>query len=193
MRLARLGALGPLLGCVSALAVCAHARARGEIGALEALGMRPWEAARGAAIAGWVFGVLSLSVFALPWADPSSLFPTFVPPIDWIVDLDGAAARSTAATVLADGTIVLAAQATARTAPSPGSAAALMCLAPMALVAPPWAVTPMRGRARAISVVLAAALLIVVLHAIAARRIGAWSGVFASVPLVVSVFAARRD
>lgn len=192
MRIARLGALGPLIACLSVLAVCAHAHARGEIGALEALGMRPWEAARGAEIAGWAFGAMSLFVLALPWTDPSSLFPAFLPPLDWVMDAGGDAARSTAATVFADGTIRLAEHATARIASSPGSAAALACLIPVAFAGPAWAVTPMRGRLRVLSVSTAATLLIVVLHALAARRAAVWCGVFASAPLWAALTHARR-
>ena len=82
MRVARLAAMGPLLACLGVLAVCSHARLRGEIGALEALGMPPWEASRGAAVAGWAFSAVTLALLALPWVDPESLFPKFSPPID---------------------------------------------------------------------------------------------------------------
>jgi hypothetical protein len=192
MRFARLAALGPLVACLSVLSVCAHARVRGEIGALAALGMKPWEAARGAALAGWAFGLLALVPFALPWVDPGSLFPRFSPPIDWVMDASGASARSAAATVFADGAITAVRQGSARAAEVPERWAALACLAPIALSGPAWAVTPMSHGRRVASILAAGGLLIVVLHAIAAGRITALFAPVAAVPLLAASIVARR-
>jgi hypothetical protein len=191
MRVARLAALAPLLACLSVLAVCGHARLRGEIGALEALGMPPWDAARGAALAGWAFGGVALVVLALPWVDPGSLFPRFAPPIDWVMDATGRAARSRAATVFADGTIEIGSRAVAGGTQSPARWAALACLSPMAACVPAWAVTPMRTAVRLATLLASAALLIVVLHLVASGRVGAWLGPIASVPLWAALFDAR--
>jgi hypothetical protein len=191
MRIARLAALGPLLASLSVLAVCAHARARGEMAALEALGMAPWEAARGAAVAGWAFCAATVTVLALPWVDPESLFPRFSPSMEWVMDASGAAARSAAATVLVDGTIEIGARAIARESLGPARWAALACLVPIATCVPAWAVTPMKPVARVASILAAAGALIVVLHALAARRVGIWCGPIASVPLCASLIVAR--
>jgi hypothetical protein len=192
MRIARLAAIGPLLACLGVLAVCAHARLRGEIGALEALGMAPWEASRGAALAGWMFCFATLVLLALPWVDPESLFPKFSPPIDWVMDPNGAAARSASATVLSDGAIEIGTRAMAHTPRSAARWAALACLAPIAFCVPAWAVTPMRASLRVASLLAAAALLLVVLHAVGAGRVSGGYGVFAALPLFASLVVARR-
>lgn len=192
MRAARLAALGPLLACLGALAVCAHARARGELGALEALGMKPWEAAHGAAVAGWACGVLATIALAMPGVDSSSLFPRFLPPIDWAMDASGASAKSSLATIFADGAIRMAQTGGGQGVHGPARWAAMACLAPIALGGPAWAVTPMRARERVGSGVAAAMLLIVVLHLIAAGRVSALWGPLAAVPLCASVIVARR-
>jgi hypothetical protein len=192
MRLARLGALGPLIASVSVLAVCGHARMRGEIAALEALGLSPWDAARGAAVAGWAFCFVTLVILVLPWADPQSLFPRFAPPIDWTIDVTRTVARSAAATILSDGTIELGARTVADGAGRPARWAAVACLAPIALSVPAWAVTPMKAMTRVASVLAAGGILVVVLHAVAAGRASTWCGLVAAVPLCAALIRARR-
>jgi len=192
MRLARLAALTPLCAAVGILAVCAHASARGEIAALEALGAAPWEARRGAGIAGWVFGGVSLVVLASPWVDASSLFPRITPVIDWTMAADGLVARHAGLSVFADGSIEITRTRVTPVAGGPSGGAALACLAPLAFGVPAWAVTPMSKALRSGSLLATATFLVVVLHLIAADRMNAASGVLVSAPLYAALVYSRR-
>lgn len=192
MRLARIAALGPLLAGVSVLAVAGHARARGELVALEALGQKPWRAALGAAVAGWSFGALSLAVLMSPWADAQSLFPRLVPSIDWVIDASGSVARAGGASLFADGTIEMTSPSTVRT-PAGGTAfSAFLVLSPIALATPLWAVTPMSRSLRLASLFAATAGLVLALHLTAAGRVHGAFGALASVPLFAAVLRASR-
>jgi len=104
----------------------------------------------------------------------------------------GTAARSAAATVLSDGTIEIGSRAIAHRAEGPSRWAALVCLAPLAAFVPAWAVTPMKAGRRVASLLASAALLIVVLHAVAAGRVGPWCGALAAAPLCVAMIVARK-
>jgi hypothetical protein len=193
MRLARLAALGPLVGGLSALAVCAHARARGEIVTLGALGEKPWEAAMGAAVAAWAFGVVSTMVLASPWSDAESLFPRLVPAIDWIMDPSGSLAQGGGAVVFADGKFEHTEASIRQVVSGPSRWTAVACSAPLALATPAWAVVPMSAVTRVTSLLVAAAMLIVALHLIAAERVHALFGMTASLPLLASLNLARRQ
>lgn len=193
MRVARLSALAPLLVAVSVLGVAGHARSRGELAALAALGLSPWRAARGAACAGLFAAAVVLAALVSPWADTSSLFPVVHPPLDWAVDALGSAARASGAVVLADGSITLAAVIPGATSVAPGALAALACVAPLALVVPYWAVTPMSPRTRVGSLAATGALAIGAFHLVAAARVlPAWSAC-AVLPLVAVTALSRSS
>lgn len=191
MRIARMAALAPLLSCIAVLAVCAHARARGELRALAALGVSPWQACRGAALVGLMMGAAALVGLAGPWSDASSLFPRVLPAIGWVMSPDGYAAHFGGVTVFADGAIDVARMVPHRTPAGPGAGAALECVAPLALGVPAFAVTPMSSASRAAALLATAASLIVVLHLVAAGRLNGALGPIAGLPLFVALVSAR--
>jgi hypothetical protein len=191
MRVARLAALSPLLVATAVLGVAAQARARGELGALAALGDPPWRGARGAAVAGLLFAAASVALLLSPWADVTSLFPAVHPPIDWRLDPGGQVARAAFAVVSADGAIAIARTATPLPEHGLPSWAALPCLAPIAAAVPGWAVSPMSRTARAASVTVTAALAVALLHLIAAGRLSPLWACGAVVPLLAATARAR--
>jgi hypothetical protein len=191
MRLARISALAPLMVAVAILAVGGHARARGELRAIEALGVAPWTSLRGAERAGAVVAAASLLVLVAPFTDATSLLPAVTPPVDWAVASDGSRATAPGLVVLASGVI----RATAPTAPSlrhVAAWAAVPCLAPIACVVPGWAATPMTFAARMSSGVVTALLVVLGLHLVAAARVPTGLTVFAALPMAVSLWCARR-
>ncbi len=74
-RAARLAVFAPAVAVVAERLVLSQARARGELVALAALGASPWSQARGAMVAAWAVGALSLLVLLSPLSDVRSLFP----------------------------------------------------------------------------------------------------------------------
>lgn len=74
-RVAMWAAVAPVLGALGTFATVRVAIARGEISALEALGVDPARAARGAAMGGVIAGALGVLVTASGWADLEALFP----------------------------------------------------------------------------------------------------------------------
>jgi len=193
MRLARLAALGPAVSAVAVLGVTAHTRARGELRAVEALGAPPWRAAQGAAWAGWLAAVLGLVLLVLPLADPSSLFPVLPALVPWELEPGGHAARAAGVVVADTGRLSFdAARVSAEQAAPPSVLHALLCIGPIGLLVPAWAVTPMPVLVRATSVGFSAAGAIVLLHGVAASRAPALSGALAALPLAATTLLVRR-
>jgi hypothetical protein len=192
MRLARISALAPLLIAVAILAVGGHARVRGELRAIEALGVAPWTSLRGAELAGVAAAVATVLVLVAPFTDVTSLLPAVAPPIDWTVAADGSHATAPGLVVLASGVI----QATTATSPPSlrhvATWAVVPCVAPIAAVAPGWAATPMSVAARAWSGVVTVLLVVVGLHLVAAARVPPGLTVLAALPMAVSLWRARQ-
>lgn len=191
MRLARAAALVPVAAAIGALSVVAHAKARGETRAVSGLGVSPWRAVGGARAAALVFGLLTPLFLLLPSSDARSLFPTAHAPAQWAVAEGSALDRADGVTISADGSISLVPAAVPPSGPVPGRWAALLCLWPLSLSVPDWAVTPMALAARSFTVIGTAGISVLVLHAIAANRIGAWAGVLAVVPLLFAIATER--
>lgn len=191
MRLARAAALVPAAAAVATLSVVAHARGRGEARAVGALGMSPWEAVRGARTAALLFGLLTPLCLMLPSADTRSLFPSARPTAQWTIVGGAAIDVADGVRISPDGGITLLAAAAPGAKSGPGRWAALMCLWPLSLVVPSWAVTPMAVRYRFFSVLGAAAISVLTLHALAAGRVGAWAGILATFPLLLAVIRER--
>jgi hypothetical protein len=193
MRAARLSALGPLVAALGVLGVVAHARSRGELRALEAVGIPPWRAARGAALAGLVAGALSVALLVSPLADAESLFPAVHVVVRWVFDDAGTLARAPGVTVFADGRLALTGGVASSVHAVPTAWAALPCIAPIAALVPGWAVTPLSPFARALSLGASAVIAVFALHGIAAGRLAAIHGITASIPLVVATLIGRSD
>ena len=177
MRIARLGALTPLVSAVSISGIFAHAASRGEIAALSTLGVPPWRAVKGATVAGLVAGGVAALVLMSKLADPSSLFPAMHPSVAWQVDDSRLLARALGVMLRADGSLQRHVRDRIARLPTLTSWAALPSVLPMAMLAPPWAATPMAKTARVGSVLATTALAIVLFHCIAAavsRLRAAW-------------------
>lgn len=192
-RAARIAALAPLVIAVALLGVSAHAESRGELRALEALGLSPWASRRGAERAGFLVAVLGLSVLVAPFTDVSSLLPAVRPVVGWILSPDRTVATAPGLVVNANGVVEMTAAA-ALPAFDRASAlnGAIPCVAPVACAAPTWAATPMSLVARLSSGVLTALLVIVALHLVAAARISPPLGAAASLPMWLAAWSLRR-
>ncbi|HVW26417.1 MAG TPA: hypothetical protein VHC69_13705 [Polyangiaceae bacterium] len=192
MRLARIAALVPLLVIVAILAIAGHARVRGELRAVEALGVSPWIALRGAERAGAAVAAMSVLVLVAPFTDAASLLPAFTPPIDWTMASDGTRATAPGLVVLANGVIEATRAATAPTFHRVSPWAAVPCLAPIACVVSAWAATPMQLVLRLFAGASTALLAVVGLHLVAAARAPSWLAAAASLPMAFSLWQARR-
>jgi hypothetical protein len=190
-RIARLSALAPLVIAISVLGVSSLAKARGELSALSALGLPPWRAARGAVLAGLVMAGVAMLALLSPFADTASLFPVVHAPLGWVIDGLGTSARAPGIVVLPDGSLTLVAAGAERARVTPGAFAALACIAPVALVVPHWAVTPMSPRLRVASMALTAAVAITALHLVAAARLMSGWSACAVLPLVAATALSR--
>jgi len=192
MRVARLAALAPVIASVSILGVVAHSVARGEVRALGALGVAPWEAARGAVAAGALVGIAGLVGLLSPWSDPSSLFPAVISVAHWTVDPAGDLARAAGAVVSSDGTVALTSSIASGHAGAPARLDAIPCIAPIALIVPGWAATPMSRLLRGVAVAASGMGAVTALHLIAASRVPPLAGSAAVIPLLASTWLARR-
>ncbi len=192
-RLARLSALAPLVIATAELAVGAHARARGELRAIEALGAAPWRSLRGVELAGALVAAVSLLVLVAPFTDATSLLPAVRPLIEWTFAADGTRAFAPGLVVHDDGALDLMTSSAA--APARLHAAtwgAVACVAPIACVVPSWAATPMSVAVRFASGGIATLLAIVGLHLVAAARVPAPVAAAAALPLALSLWRSRR-
>ena len=191
MRLARLSAFAPGLGAVGAAVAVARARGRGELRAQLALGATPWRAARGAALAAAVFGLLAVALLLSPYADPSALFPA-VTPVSWHHIGAGLVESGSGVYVSPAGEPSFA---TLRVSFGAGyeasHGAAATAIAPLALVVPAWITTPIRLRQRLLVAMLAALATVLLLHAVAARQLPAPALVLASLPLGIQALYSR--
>ncbi|MGE0324690.1 MAG: hypothetical protein AB7K71_01080 [Polyangiaceae bacterium] len=173
-RAARVGALGPLLGGIATWLCGQLGRARGESGALSALGVPPARLERGAVIGGWVLAALGLILALGPWATQHSLFPALESGRNWQVLPDGALAEASGARYHPRLGLTPGPQLAAPPAISYWFAS-LGFLVPLVVAVPPWVVDlrPTLGRlALAGSALLTSvALALWLLHGVAASRL----------------------
>lgn len=192
MRIARLSALAPALGAVGTAAAAAQAERRGELLALAALGNPPERAVLGAVVGGWMVGGLATLALLSPLADAGSLFPALTHGAVWIESSGALQDVRGTVRVAPDGTLAFAGTGAATTLEHrPAGAWGALATAPLALVAPPWSVGGAATIVRASTLVATAALVVAMLHAVAAGRLGpAWL-VAGAGPMAVTL-AARR-
>jgi hypothetical protein len=194
MRLARLCAFTPALAALGAATTLELARSRGELRALEALGVSPWGAAFGATLGGWFLGALAVAGLMLPWSDVAALFPTVTSHDTWV----GQVGRTTELVDPAHGVAVgvdgglrwVEALPLAQVA-DPGRRAAIACFAPLAFVTPTWTAAPLPIARRGVEVALTFAIAVLVLHAVAAGRGVVWALPLAALPFASSALLAH--
>lgn len=177
-------AVAPVLGALGTFATVRIAIARGEIGALAALGVDPARAARGAAIGGAIAGLAGVLVTASGRADLEALFPRPPEARAWTAEGDRALFEATLGIrVDAGGDVTFAGEpeASIKTVTS-GAAkeATIATIGLAALVCPMWVVEglsarnpPARGRRvfrRGMVALVAAAMLIAAFQVVAAAR-----------------------
>jgi hypothetical protein len=184
MRVARVAAFTPALSVVATLLCLEQARDRGELRALGALGVSPWRAAQGATLAGWLVGALAALVLVSAWADPSSLFPVLPELYGWRSQGTRLVESLRGVAVASDGSLVLSPATGLRmTANAAHSWVATAAIGSHALVAPPWAASPMSVGARLAGLFAGVALTVALFHAFAAGTASAWWLVLGAAPL----------
>jgi hypothetical protein len=195
MRVARWCAFAPALSAVGSAIALGQARARGELRALEALGVAPLRAGRGAMVASWVLGFVACAVLVTPLADVTSLFPVLAVPGRWVVDAGALFDPLTGVRVLRDGTLALSAGQPGRgTAFVPTGPLALFVVMPLALSMPPWSSAQLGWFARLGGALFTFGAVVVLLHAAAANRVGPVWMAFSALPIAAqALFAHARN
>lgn len=184
MRIARLCAFAPALSALGAGAIVGHASERGELRALLGLGASPFRTALGAIVAGWVIGAIAVIVLASPFADASSLFPAVETKGRFVVSGGSLIQPELGVVVSPHGAIdLLSTRSEVARAFAPGRGAALWAVAPLALIAPVWICAPARAATRGAVAVVSLALVVLLLHAVAAGRVPAPLLAAAALPL----------
>lgn len=190
MRVARLCTMTPALAAVAQASTLTFARQRGESRALESLGEGPWGVARGAMLAAWLLGAVAVLLLLLPVSDVSSLFPR--PPVSsgWVPEGGGMLSTEHGIRVMPDGSIGF-----ATASPDsgdflvPSRLQAVAVVLPLAIVLPAWLVIPRSARGKAFAFALALAATLLLLHAVAVRRVPTVALPLAALPLVVQLTA----
>jgi|RhiMethySRZTD1v2_1073278.scaffolds.fasta_scaffold17722_6 hypothetical protein len=192
MRLARWCAFAPGLCAVGSAIALGQARARGELRALEALGVAPLRAGRGPMIASWLLGLVACVLLVTPWADASALFPVLSVPGRWVVDAGALVDPVNGIRVLRDGSLALSAgQAGPGTAFVPSGPAALFVVVPLALLMPPWSSAKMSWLFRLAGALFTFGAVVVLLHAAAATRVGPVWTAFSALPIAAQALLAH--
>ncbi|MCB9580725.1 MAG: hypothetical protein H6717_27090 [Polyangiaceae bacterium] len=193
MRVARLCAFTPALALIAAELVIVQARSRGELLALEALGVSPPRALLGAFAASFCLGIAATALVLSPVADASSLFPAVSRPASWVVQAGALVDVAHGITVSGDGSIALGvAQQVPEVAGVSGGVAAALCIGPLAALGPPWLAARLGRAGRALSGGLTLLAVIVLLHAVAAGVVPVWASMFGALPLLVAALYGHR-
>lgn len=188
MRAARMAAFLPALALVAAAVVLAAARARGEVHALLSLGVTPRRAALGAALGAWALGGVAVALLASGASDPRSLLPHVAAPASWVAQSGSFVATDAGVRVSDSGVVTFLGRAAATPLPgAPARGAALLAIAPFALVGPLWLTAQIGRAARSGALVVSVLACIALLHAVAAARVAAPWLVLAVLPLLVQV------
>jgi len=111
--------------------------------------------------------------------------------VDWAIDPLGRFASAPSVFVTASGSITLAAPGAPVLRAVHSGQDALPCLAPIAYLVGPWAVTPMSTITRALTLTTSGALVVASLHLIAADRVPAIFAAGSVLPLLSTLVASR--
>jgi hypothetical protein len=191
-RLARLCVFAPAIAALGSLPSLMQARARGELVALAALGASPLRLARGASVVAWGLGLVAVILVASPAADVSAVFPALKPSAQWTATERGFQEYQHGVSVTADGRLGFMRNAAVSPVRRGQSLAAALAVGPVALVLPIWVASAMRRWVRVAGIAAALTLLLILLHAVAAGRLGAPWLVAAFGPLALQVLIATR-
>jgi len=193
MRVARLCALAPALAALGAGLALSQAQARGELRALEALGGSPLRVARGAVVAGWMAGIVAVLLLASPFADPSSLFPTIGTRGFWTEESGSLADASKGLRVWPHGEIEYFGETSiARVGVAPSRIGAALAVGLLGLIVPIWVTARTGVLSRAAMAMLSVGLMIVLLHAVAAGRVGPPWLLVSALPIALEAAIAHR-
>jgi hypothetical protein len=172
MRVARLCAIVPALAAIGSAVALAQSRARGELRALEALGVGPFRIGLGPMLVSWVLGLTAAAILVSPLADATSLFPALVSPARWVVDGGSLFDPVSGVRVLRNGSLKFSeASAELGAAFRPGAGVALLALVPLSLVVPLWTSAKLGLFARGAGALVTFAAVVVLMHAAAATRV----------------------
>lgn len=171
-RLGRVAAFLPILGALAASVVLAQTRSRGEMRALQALGVSPARAVRGAWLGAALVGLVGPALVVLNAASVDSLFPRIDVPSAWtFVDglwVDG---RTTLA-VNPRGDVELgSATRLPNAAPPSLGPATVLTLALTSVIAPAWALAETSTTRRFVVAVVVGFGAVTLFHLVAAERL----------------------
>lgn len=190
-RLARLCVFAPAIAALGSLLSLAQARARGELVALAALGASPLRLARGVSVVAWGLGLIAVMLVASPVADASAVFPALRPAAQWTVTELGFQEARRGVSVSSRGALsFLPGQAVSAPARHGQGLAAALAVGPVALILPIWVASAIRRWVRVAGIAGALTLLLLLLHAVAAGRLGAPWLVAVAGPLAAQALAA---
>jgi hypothetical protein len=192
-RLARLCVFAPAIAALGSLLSLTQARARGELVALAALGASPLRLARGASVVAWGLGLVAVMLVASPAADVSAVFPALRPSAQWTPTERSFHEYQQGVSVTSKGGLGFMPSAAVSTPVRHGqSLAAALAVGPVALVLPIWVASAMRRWMRVAGTAATLTLLLVLLHAVAAGRLGAPWLVAVAFPLALQALVATR-
>jgi hypothetical protein len=189
-RLARLGALAPVLGAIAVAMAAAQARWRGEPLALAAIGVSHARMTLGPLAALTWIGTLGAILLGWAPSDPSALFPslherTWTPLADgWLSPADGIVVRA-GFTVEFVEPLALASQ-----PPLPSRSSLVLVVLGATAALGVWMAAELRPASRLILGTCAVLASLVAFHLVAAGRTGPW--ILASGPAILAAHAASR-
>ena len=186
----RLLALGPVLSAISALLINTQSELRGETRALASIGTSPWRSVLWSSIAVLLVGVVCAIGLVLHLGDIEGLLPR----IDGMVlmqDSEGGwASPDRAVRISLDGDLSLR-SAEAAQLPHRTLFPVVAWVVFTSVVMAAWTMERIRGWSRLLAVASSGATALVVLHAIAAELMSAWTLLVVPLPLICQTWICR--
>jgi hypothetical protein len=174
VRLSRLGALAPVFGAIGSLLAWMQARRRGELVALEGLGVHPLRAHAGALLAAALVGSLGAIIEMTCGSRIEGLFP-HVARSDWVMQPDGSwASASLGIGLSADGLREHPLAALPAGAP-PAAFAVFAAILAASVVLPVWLVSKPSAAEKVAVAAVTGLGQIGVFHLVGAARVSAWA------------------
>jgi hypothetical protein len=174
-RVARLGALAPVFGALGSSLALAQARGRGELLALESIGVPAWRQAAAAVGAAMLLGAAGAVSAVSRASNLDALFPR-VAQSDWVLLADGAWSSASAGARLGESGLEWTGAGAAQVpAAAASSLAVLFAILAASVALPVWLQVRHRVGER-LAVGIAAALgQVALLHLVGAARVSAWT------------------